>query len=75
VVVATGKTGGPSLEVALGASLEIVAVDFVEAGVSQIEFGGGLGCGKMSRPMRGQKMADKRSGQTFDQLNFFIVGR
>jgi hypothetical protein len=74
-VVASGKTGGPSLEVALGASLEIVAVDFVEAGVGQIEFGGGLGCGKMSLSMRGQKMTDKRCGQTFDQLKFFIVGR
>jgi hypothetical protein len=32
-VVASGNTGGPSLEVALGASHEVVAVDFVEAGV------------------------------------------
>jgi len=74
-VITAGKSGGPSLEAVLGTSFEIVAVDFVKAGVGQIQFVGSLGCGKFSLPMRGQKMTDERHGQTFDQLQFFIMGR
>jgi hypothetical protein len=63
------------LDAALGTSFEIVAVDFVKAGVGQIQFDSGLGRRELSVPMRGQKLTDKRCGQTFDQLKFFIEGR
>jgi hypothetical protein len=74
-MVATGETGGPSLQAALGASFEIVAVKFVKAGVGQIEFASGLGGGKLPLTMCGQKMTDERCRQTFDELKFFMTGR
>jgi hypothetical protein len=74
MVVAAGKTGGPGLVATLGASFEVVAVKLVKAGVGQIQFVSGLSGGKFSLPMRGQKVADERSGLTFDELRFFMVG-
>ena len=56
------------MDTALSASFEIVAIELVKAGVGQIQFASGLGGGKLSLPMRGQKVTDEGSGQTFDQL-------
>ena len=72
MVIATGTTRSPGVGVAVGAGVQVVGIEFVEAGTSQSEFGGGGASADLADAVTVQEMADEWSGQTFDQLQFFI---
>jgi hypothetical protein len=41
MVIAAGTAGRPGVGLTMGAGVEVVAVEFVEAGTPQAQFGGG----------------------------------
>ena len=59
----------------MGAGAEVVGVKFVEAGMSQSQFGGGTYGAEVSGAEAVEDMTDKWRRQTFDELKFFIAGR
>lgn len=68
MVIATGTIRSPGVGVAVGAGVQVVGVEFVEAGTSQSQFGGGGASADLAGAVTVQEMADEWSGQTFDQL-------
>jgi len=75
LVIAAGVARDPGLDLALGGGAQIVAVEFVEAGSGQLQFGLDAGGAELPGAELGQQVADERSGQTMDQLEFFIGPR
>jgi hypothetical protein len=67
-VIAAGNTGGPNLDLTLGAGAEVLAVEFVEAGPGQSQFASRCPGREITGSMAGQKMTNQWSGQTFDEL-------
>jgi hypothetical protein len=65
-VIPAGGAGSPELGTALGASAQILGVEFVEAGFGQVEFGLNGGRPEITGAELGQQMANKRRGQTLD---------
>ena len=72
VMVAAGVSGRPGADVTLGASLEVVTVEFVEAGARQPQFAGGVSGGKLPGAVAVQQVADEGSREAFDELELFI---
>jgi hypothetical protein len=72
MVIAAGTTRRPGVGVAAGAGAQVVGVEFVEAGTGQTQFAGGSASAEVASAMTVEEVADERSGQTFDQLRFFI---
>lgn len=72
LVVAAGVAGGPGVGVALGAGAQVVAVEFVEAGPGEAQFGGGLDGGEFRSAVAGQEMTDDGGWEAVDQLEFFM---
>jgi hypothetical protein len=68
MVIATGTIRSPGVGVAVGAGVQVVGVEFVEAGTSQSQFVGGGASADLAGAVTVQEMADEWSGQTFDQL-------
>jgi len=70
--IAAGESGRPSVGVAGSTGAEGIGVKFIEAGMRQSQFmGGGTGA-DLAVATTLEQMADKRCGQAFDQLWFFI---
>ena len=59
----------------VGGGAQRGAVEFVEAGLGQLQFGLNAGGGEWAGAERGQQMANERSGQAMDQWEFFIGSR
>ena len=72
VMVAPGAAGRPGVGVALGAGLEVVAIEFIEAGGSQTQFTGRVTSAELPGAVAGQEMADEGSGKAVDELKLFI---
>jgi hypothetical protein len=73
-MIPTGATGRPGFGLALGAGAEVIRVEFVEAGAGQPEFAGGGASAELAGAITVEEMADQRSGQTVDELCFFMWG-
>jgi hypothetical protein len=56
----------------VGAGVEIIGVEFVEAGAGQAQLPGGSTGADLAGAMTVEEMTDERSGVTFDQLKFFM---
>jgi len=67
-MVTAGATGGPGVGLALGASAQGGAVEFVEAGRLQAQFGGGGAGVEMLGAMFGQQVANEGGGQAVAEL-------
>lgn len=72
VMVAAGAARRPGVGLAVGAGVEIISVEFVEAGVGQAQLSGGGAGADLAGAIIMEEMTDERSGMTFDQLRFFI---
>jgi hypothetical protein len=72
MVIAPGTTRSPGIGVAGGAGAQVIGVEFVEAGTGQSQFEGGGASAEVAGAMTVEEMTDEWSGQTFDQLCFFI---
>jgi hypothetical protein len=58
--------------VAGGGGAEVLGVEFVEAGASQSQFGGGAPGAELAGAITVEEMTNEGRGQTMDQLWFFI---
>ena len=56
----------------MSAGAQVIGVEFVEAGAGQAEFDGGGASAENAGAMRVEEMTDQRSGQTVDELCFFM---
>jgi hypothetical protein len=72
VMVAAGEAGRPGVGLAVGAGVEIIGVEFVEAGTGEAQLSGGRTGADLAGAITVKEMADERSGVTMDQLKFFI---
>jgi len=72
VMVAAGAARRPGVGLAAGAGVEIIGVEFVEAGAGQAEFSGGGASADLAGAIFMEEVTDERSGVTMDQLKFFI---
>ena len=54
MVIAAGTTRRPSVGLAVGAGVEVVAVEFVEVGTPEAQFGGSRACRQSLGAMLGQ---------------------
>ena len=72
IMIAPGTTRSPGVGVASGASAQVIGVEFVEAGTGQPQFTGGGAGAEMAGAVAVEEMTDEGSGQTFDQLGFFM---
>ena len=72
LVIAAGQTGRPGVGVAVGARLEVVAVEFVEAGAGQAQFVGGGAGGELPGAVAVEQVADEGSREAFAELELFI---
>ncbi len=61
MVIAAGTTGRPGVGLPVGASVEVVAVEFVEAGTPQAQFGGGRARRQSLGAMLGQEVTNEGS--------------
>lgn len=59
----------------MGTGAEVVGVKFVEAGMSQSQFVGGADGAEVSGAEAVEDVTDEWSGQTFDELKFFMAAR
>jgi hypothetical protein len=67
-MIAPGKSGRPSLGLALGTRPQVFGVEFVKAGVRQSQFARGFRRGEFLAAMAGEEVTDEGSGAAFDQL-------
>jgi hypothetical protein len=67
-MIAARATWGPSVRLAVGTGAQVVAVEFVEAGAAQAQFGGGTSGGELAAAKRRQQVADEGGGQTLNEL-------
>jgi hypothetical protein len=72
MMIAARESGRPDLRVAGSAGAEILGVEFIEAGTSQPQFAGGSAGADLASAITVEEMTDEWSGQSFDQLWFFI---
>ena len=72
LVIAAGATGRPGVGVAVGARLEVVAVEFVEAGAGQAQFVGGGAGGELPGAVAVEQVADEGRREAFAELELFI---
>jgi hypothetical protein len=72
LVIAAGQTGRPGVGVAVGARLEVVAVEFVEAGAGQAQFVGGGAGGELPGAVAVEQVADEGRREAFAELELFI---
>ena len=72
VMITAGATGRPPVGVAVGTRLEVVAVEFVEAGVGQSQFVGGGAGGELPGAVAVEQVADEGSREAFADLELFI---
>ncbi len=66
MVIAAGTAGGPSVGLTVGAGVEVVAVEFVEAGMPQAQFGGGGARGQLLGAMLSQEVTNEGSRKAMD---------
>jgi hypothetical protein len=71
-MIATGEAGRPGVGLTLSAGAEVIGVEFVEAGAGQTEFAGGGTSAEKASAVTVEEMTDQRSGQTMDELCFFM---
>jgi hypothetical protein len=74
-MVTPRKTGRLGLAAAFGASAEVLAVELVEAWQGKPQFVCGTWGVELAMTMIGQNMTNVRSGQTVDQLEFFMAAK
>jgi hypothetical protein len=74
VMIPTGEPGRPGFGRTLSAGAEVIGVEFVEAGAGQPEFTGGGASAEMAGAMTVEEMTDQWSGQTMEELVFFMRG-
>jgi len=72
-MITAGKSRGPALGVALGASAQVVGAQLVEAAEADAQFGGDSLGRKVPGAGLGQEMTDQRSGNTVGELELFIA--
>lgn len=72
MMISAGKSGRPSVGLAMGAGAEVSGVQFVEAGTGEAQFMGGGASTDLAGAETVEQVTDERAGQTFDQLWFFI---
>jgi hypothetical protein len=72
MVIAAGGSGRPGLGVAGGAGAEVLGVKLVETGTCQSQFAGRSAGADLAGAITVQEVADEWSGQSFDQLWFFM---
>ncbi len=70
--IAAREAGRPGVGLAVGAGVEIIGVEFVEAGTGQAQLSGRSAGADLAGAITLEEMTDERSGVTFDQLQFFI---
>lgn len=58
----------------MSAGAKVIRVEFVEARAGQAEFDGGGASAEMAGAITVEEMTDQRSGQTVDELCFFMRG-
>jgi hypothetical protein len=75
MMISAGETGGPGVGLALGTGAEIIGVKFLEAGMSQSQFGGRTDATEVSGAEVVEDVTDEWSGQTMDDLKFFMTAR
>ena len=75
MMVAAGSLGCPGVGVALGAGAQVVGAQLVETAGMKVQFEGRCLGREVSRADFGEEMADQRSGQTVDELLFFMARR
>jgi hypothetical protein len=61
MMIAAGMAGRPSVGLTVGAGVEVVAVEFVEAGTPQAQFGGGHARRQSLGAMLGQEVTNEGS--------------
>jgi hypothetical protein len=71
-MIAAGEARRPGVGLAVGAGMEVIGVEFIEAGAGQAQLPGGSAGADLAGAMTVEEMTDERSGVTFDQLKFFI---
>jgi hypothetical protein len=72
MMIAAGEAGRPGVGLAVGAGMEILGVEFVEAGTGQAQVSGCGASADLAGAITVEEMTDERRGQTFEQLSFFI---
>jgi hypothetical protein len=72
MMIAAGESRRPSVGVAVGGGVEIIGVEFVEAGAGQAQLSGGGAGADLPGAIMVKEVTDERSGMPFDQLKFFI---
>jgi len=68
MVITAGTSGGPGLTGAFGASGQILAIQFKEAGAREPQFSGGSARQELCRAILGKDVTDERGWETFEQL-------
>ena len=76
-VVATGGAWSPEAAAVLGASAEVVGVEFAEPGATKAEFGGGTAGRQLAIAEGTEDFADVRGSEAVQELLivFFIAGK
>ena len=76
-VVATGGAWSPEEAAVLGASAEVVGVEFAEPGATKAEFGGGTAGRQLAIAEGTEDFADVRGSEAVQELLivFFIAGK
>ncbi len=74
MVIAAGTTRRPGIGLPVGASVEVVAVEFVEVSPPQAQFGGGRACRQLLGAMLGQEVTNEGSRKAMNQL-FFMAAK
>jgi hypothetical protein len=65
-MIAPGTAWEPGVGLALGAGAQVLAIELVETGRAQAQFGGRRSGGELAAAISRQEVADERSGQTLD---------
>ena len=61
MVIAAGTAGRPSVGLTVGAGVEVVAIEYVETGTPQAQFGSGRARCQLLGAMLGQEVTNERS--------------
>src|ERR1035437_6831709 len=70
-MIATRKPRSPGGLLMMGAGLEVIAIDFIEASTGKAELLGGGARFELSGTKQGRDVADERNGKAMGQLEFF----
>ena len=76
-MVAAGGAWDPEASAVLGASAEVVGVEFIKPGPTKAEFGGGAACRQLAIAKGTEDFADVRGSEAVKELLivFFIAGK